>query len=341
VWLPSPMGDAVLCTPALRALGQRFGRQRVTLLGNSVVREVLTPCDFADRWLAAERVNPFVAAFRLRRYKFTCVVLFKNSFASALASAMAQISVRVGYARQGRGFLLTERLYAPMVSWRRYKVLSMVDYYLAAASWLGAETSDRRIELGVGQEDRAALLEKMPQVAGADGPVVILVPGGAFGPSKWWPGRRYAETADWLIDRCGARVVLSVASNAAERQIAEGICAASRHRLINVEGFGLSLGQLKALYSLADLVITNDTGPRHIAIALGRKVITLFGPNDPAWTDTGYEKEIQIVGAAACGPCHKPVCRQREHYCMEAITVERVCKAAEQLLYGRGRGAVL
>jgi heptosyltransferase-2 len=83
---------------------------------------------------------------------------------------------------------------------------------------------------------------------------------------------------------------------------------------------------------VADLVISNDTGPRHIAIALKRKVITLFGPNDPAWTDTGYENEIKIVGDAPCAPCTKPVCKMSEHLCMQAITVDMVCNAAEKLL---------
>jgi heptosyltransferase-2 len=89
---------------------------------------------------------------------------------------------------------------------------------------------------------------------------------------------------------------------------------------------------LKVLFSIADLVISNDTGPRHIAAAFGRKVITLFGPNDPAWTDTGYENEIQIVGDVPCAPCGKPVCRKSEHLCMQAITVEMVCNAAKKLL---------
>ena len=79
-------------------------------------------------------------------------------------------------------------------------------------------------------------------------------------------------------------------------------------------------------------MITNDTGPRHIAIAFGRRVITLFGPNNPGWTETGSENEIQIIGEAACAPCDKPVCKKSEHLCMEAITVEMVCEAAEKLL---------
>ena len=94
----------------------------------------------------------------------------------------------------------------------------------------------------------------------------------------------------------------------------------------------LDLGELKGLFASSDLVIANDTGPRHIAIALQRKVISIFGPNDPIWTDTGYENEIQIVGDAHCAPCAKPKCKETEHLCMKAVTVDMVCNAAAQLL---------
>jgi heptosyltransferase-2 len=89
---------------------------------------------------------------------------------------------------------------------------------------------------------------------------------------------------------------------------------------------------LKALIAHAELVIANDTGPRHIAVALRRKIITLFGPNDPTWTQTGYPHEIQIVGHAPCAPCQKPRCRQPTRICMESITTAQVIAAAERLL---------
>ncbi|UCF14651.1 MAG: hypothetical protein JSW59_14650, partial [Phycisphaerales bacterium] len=162
--------------------------------------------------------------------------------------------------------------------------------------------------------------------------IVVIVPGGAFGPSKCWPNARYAQTADRLIANCNATVVVSVAPLKAETQIARQICNTSRHGLINLGDSPLSLDELKALFSIADLVITNDTGPRHIAIALQRKVVSLFGPNDPAWTDTGFENEIQIVGNVPCAPCSKPNCREDQHLCMESITVDMVCDAAKELV---------
>jgi heptosyltransferase-2 len=105
-----------------------------------------------------------------------------------------------------------------------------------------------------------------------------------------------------------------------------------KHKLINLAACSISLGELKTLFAGSDLVISNDTGPRHIAIALRRKIVSLLGPNDPAWTDFGYENEIRIVGEAPCAPCDRPICKKSEHLCMQSITVDMVCDAAKRLL---------
>jgi heptosyltransferase-2 len=343
VWLPSPLGDAVLCTPALRAIRQHFKSSQITFFGNPVVRGILSPSSFNDRWLELDTNNPFAIAKMLRAHKFTHSILFKNSFASAIAVFFAGIPLRIGYARDGRGFLLTEKLYPPKLPDGRFKPVSMVDYYLAIAARLGADNTDKNLELSIQRQDRENIKAKLPQVAQSRGPVVIIVPGASGGPSKCWLSERFAQTADWLIGNYNATVVVSVAPSSFERQIAEKICDSRRrslqtrqgnhkNNLVNLAENPVSLGELKALFADADLVISNDTGPRHIAVALRRKIISLLGPNHPAWTDLGYEDEIRIIGSAPCAPCERPVCRKSEHLCMQAITVEMVCDAAKKLL---------
>jgi ADP-heptose:LPS heptosyltransferase len=247
---------------------------------------------------------------------------------------LARIPERIGYARQGRSIFLTQNLRPERLVTGNFKAVSMVDYYLELASAFGAETTDRRLELAVQPEDHQIMLAKLPEAARPEGPVVVLVPGGAFGPSKCWPPDRFARTADWLVEHRMATVFVSAAFKPAEKAIAHDVCSKSKSTLINLAERPLTLGQLKALFSIAELVITNDTGPRHIGIAMGRKVVTLFGPNDPAWTDTGYDNEIQLVGVAPCAPCARPKCDKPQHLCMNAITVEMVCQAAKQLLEG-------
>jgi len=336
VWLPSPLGDAILCTPALRAIRKRFSSCEIAFAAELPVRELLSPCKFNDNWLQHRGNNPFVIARELKKHKFTRAILFKNSFGSALAVRLAGIPARIGYAREGRGFLLTDRLYPPKLPDGRFKPASMIDYYRGIADYLGGDTRDRSLELSIEPKSGNKIDSRFPELAGTRGPMVIFVPGGAFGPSKCWPSERFAETADRLIANYNATIIISVAPQPLEQQIAKEICAHSKHKLINLAERPLGPGELKALFSRADLVIANDTGPRHIAIALRRKVITLFGPNDPAWTDTDYENEIQIIGNVPCAPCTKPVCKKARHLCMEAITVEMVCDAAKSAILRGG-----
>ena len=334
VWLPSPMCDAVLCTPTLRSIRKHFNSARITFLASKPVQQVLSDCSFNDEWIVSAGKDILPLAAKLRKCNFTSAILLKNSFGSALIVFLAGIENRIGYSRQGRGFLLTDRLYPSKLAQGKYQPLSMIDYYLSVASWLGADTSDRRIELSVADDDVVTLKKKLPQISDANKPLVILVPGGAFGLSKCWPAERFAQAANYLVEKHNANVIISVSPQKAEKQIANQIFVASKQKLINLAENPLTLGELKALFSKAALVICNDTGPRHIAIALDRRVITLFGPNDPAWTQTGHEKEVQIIGRAPCAPCRKPTCSKSEHICMNSITVQRVCAAAKRFLKG-------
>ncbi|MHC4792446.1 MAG: glycosyltransferase family 9 protein, partial [Planctomycetota bacterium] len=204
VWLPSPMGDAILCTPALRAIRQHYKASRIAFLANETVQQILSPGEFDDIWLQPQNKNPFAIAKMLKDYKFTHAILFKNSFASALATFLARIPSRIGYAREARGPLLTEILYPPRRH-GKFKPVSMLDYYLAIASWLGANTTDRKLELQVDKKQTTKLRSKLPEVFNSAGLLVVIVPGGAFGQSKCWLSERFAQTADRLISKYNAK----------------------------------------------------------------------------------------------------------------------------------------
>ena len=330
IWLPSPMGDAILATPMLRAVRDRFPEARITFYANPVCRAALAPGPFNDAWLG--QVSGLKGLSRIRHGRFTRVVLLKNSLGSALACALAGIPDRIGYARDGRGWLLTEGLRPKRRPDGSFAPGSMVDYYLAIAEHLGCEVRDRLPWLAVAPEDREGLGRVLPDLDQGQGPLVVLVPGGAFGPSKCWPAESYARTAERLIRSAKARVVVSVSPNEAERRIAAKIVDLCPAPVINLADHPLNLGQLKALIARSDLMICNDTGPRHIAIALRRKVITLFGPNDPAWTATGWGGEVQIQAEGPCVCCQKPVCRYPDQFCMAQIPVDRVCQTAHDML---------
>jgi heptosyltransferase-2 len=336
VWLPSPMGDAILSTPALRAIRERFQEARIFFVGNSTVRQVLEPCPFNDEWIDSTHKDTLSLGLELRKHAFSSVVLFKNSFSSGLGAFLSGAKHRIGYARDGRSLFLTDKIAPRRDADGKIEPVTMVDYYLTIAQSMGCETTDRRTELCVDDEDVLSLSAKLPSVMGGGERVAVLVPGGSFGASKFWCADRYAEIARRLVDDLGATVVVSVAPNDMERQIAGNVCNLSDRKLVNLGDNPLTPGELKALIAEADIVICNDTGPRHIAIALGRKVVSLFGPNNPAWTQTDYADEVQIVGTAECVPCEKPKCTQAEHICMESISVDEVWAAVEKLL-GKGK----
>lgn len=331
IWLPSPLGDAIMATPALRAFRSNLPKASITFLAPAFTRQILSPSPFCDDWLDLK--GGFADTLKqLKSGAFDTIVLLKNSFGSALAARLAGIPRRIGYARDMRSVLLTDRVLPVRDEKGRFKPLPMIDYYLEIASFLGMTSDNPKTELSFTAEQRDALLAKLPQLKDAAKPLVIVVPGGAFGPSKLWPTERYAELADRFCQTCAATVLISVAPVPKEIEIAEVICKQAKSNPVNLGRTSLNGGQLKALFGCADLVVTNDTGPRHIAIALDKPVVSLFGPNNPQWTQSGHDKEIQIIGKAPCVPCDKPVCQQNQHLCMESITVDRVFEAATSFL---------
>ncbi len=331
IWLPSPMGDAILCTPAMQALREALPQTRITGYGNRVNQELLAHHPALDDYVIQTSSGLWAAVRQLRDGHYSNVVLFKNSFGSALTCCLAGIPQRIGYRREGRGLLLTAGPKPLRSANGRYQPGSMVDYYLKLCESLDTPRHRRLPELSVTESDNEALEAALPEVTSLNRPLAVLVPGGAFGPSKCWSPQRYAQVADWLSQEKQAQVVISVAPNPAEQAIAQVIEETAQHPVINLAQRPIALGPLKALIGRADLVIANDTGPRHMAIALRRKVITLFGPNNPAWTQTGWGQEIQLVGKAPCAPCGKPQCTAEEHLCMNDITVAQVCDAAQSL----------
>jgi heptosyltransferase-2 len=165
----------------------------------------------------------------------------------------------------------------------------------------------------------------------------MLNPGASFGPSKMWPADRYAALGDALIEKWGAQVIVNAAP--AERAVAAAVVAAMKHKLLlHFADRDNSLGLLKGLLSRTDLLVTNDTGARHVGAAMGAAVVTIFGSTDPDWTRLDYPRERLVRTAVECAPCQKKRCRlpagPTRHRCMTAIPVEMVLAAAEELLQG-------
>ncbi len=345
--LPNPMGDAILSGPALRYLRQRQPDCAITLLGNPTAIEILKGNPWSDTCLTwptdKNRRRGFWAIAKwLWGFQFDAVILLPNSFRSAALVYAAGIPQRIGYDRDCRKILLTHPVPAIRIQ-GRFLPLSMLDYYgylmeqaVGAGQKLNYFTSGNHLELFTCQQDRQQVgdLFKRWKIASPQR-LVMLVPGGAFGGSKWWPAERFAQLADQFTEK-GYPVVLSCAPNETEKKIAAVILAQVTRPVFNLLDEGLSLGGLKELIRRSALVISNDTGPCHIAAGFQVPLVTLFGPTDPRWTATGYKKEIRLRVDVPCGPCQQDTC-PLDHRCLNEIRVEDVWAAAMKQLTRQDR----
>jgi heptosyltransferase-2 len=352
VVLPSWVGDVVMATPALRALRRLYPDAKITYLLKSYVRPVVDASPWHDRLIVLrpkskqksepkKNGRPSLQS-RLKRKRFDAVVLLTNSFRSAFVSGLAGIPRRIGYDRDGRGLLLTDRL-IPMKHDGKFTPFPMIDYYLGVARYLGAQSAPRKMQLFTRPEDDAVADEVLRRATGPRGhaPLILLNPGAAnHGDAKLWPAERFAALADQLVEKHNAVVLVS--GSPKDRPILQLVHRAARHPLVDLPRFfdkpkpdGLTL--LKSIVKRCNLVVTNDTGARHVAVALGTPVVSLFGPTDPEWTRLDSPIETLIRHADGCAACAAGKTKGR-HRCMTAITVAMVLEAAEQsLMAGVGR----
>lgn len=338
VFCPNLVGDTVMATPAIRAI--RAARPDARLLG--VIRpqiaatldgtswfdeRILLDAKSTERSLRASAVRQ-----RLRTERADLAVLFPNSFRSALIAWSSGIRRRIGYARGGRGFLLTDRLVVPRDAEGRRVPVPAVEYYLGIVRALGYRVGSNRLQLATTADDETAADRAWERLGLAtDRPVVCLNNGGAFGPAKSWPDVSFATLARRLVDDLGVRVL--VVCGPSERASAAAIVArADRSEVVSLADLELSLGLTKACVRRSSLMITTDSGPRHFAAAFGVPVISLFGPTHIAWTRTNHPHAVHLFHPVPCGPCQKPVCPLGHQKCMTGLTPESVFLAAERML---------
>ncbi len=325
IFCPSWVGDSVMATPVLRAAREALPGACITAVVRPGLDDLLAGAPWLDETVAIETkalLGPLAVARRLRRRRPDASLLLPNSFRSALSALLSGAAARIGYDRYGRGALLTGALRAD----RAGVPVPAVEYYARLAEFaFGLDPIDRRLELAVTESQRRsaeAVLEGVPR------PFALLSPG-ANKAAKRWPPHRFAEVADRLAREHG--LAAAVTGSPAERSLAEAVATATAAPVTNLVERGLGLGTLKAVVQEASLLISNDTGPRLIAAALGTPVVALFGPTDPRWTTLRCPHERLVVAepflpAALAADDHPGRCA------IERIAVGDVLWAAGQLL---------
>jgi heptosyltransferase-2 len=339
------VGDAVMTVPALRELRRLLPRARVTLATRPWAEGIFEGADFVDDLLVTREGGGGPGALLAeargwRARRFDLAVLFPNAFAPALVAALARVPARLGYATQGRSALLTHRACVP--DWRgsRHEVF----YYLNLVAELGrllhgtaaveAREPDTRLPAPEARTREAlGILRERGVPAGR--PLVAICPGSTNSRAKRWPAERFAAVADMLAERAGASVVLVGAGS--ESDISEEVAGRMRARAFVLTG-RTDLAQTAAVLRASDLLVTNDTGPAHVAAAVGCPVVVVFGPTNPSTTRPFSESAQVVRRPPDCAPCMLRDC-PIDHRCMTAVTAEEVFeRAADALGVGRVGG---
>lgn len=339
------VGDAVMTVPALRELRRLLPRARLTLATRPWAEGIFEGADFIDDVIAVGDASGkaravFREAGRWRARRFDLAVILPNSFAPALVAALARVPARLGYPTQGRGPLLTHRVPVPDWRARRHELF----YYLNIVSELerllyGSSTIEERepsLALKVSEaRGREALRLLREHGARALGPLVALCPGSTNSRAKRWPAERFAALADMLAERAGAEIVLVGAVE--ESEVSEEVARLMRARPVVLTG-KTDLPQSAAVLAAADLLVTNDTGPAHVAAAVGCPVVVIFGPTNPLTTRPFSPLAEVVRRPPDCAPCMLRDC-PIDHRCMTAITAEEVFERAARALESRRAAA--
>jgi len=323
----SSFGDVIHALPTLEALGEAFPAGQITWLVEEGFAPLLAGHPALHEVWPAPRVRPgrkvgraeLLSLLRLvgrvRSQRFDLVIDLQGLLKSALWVALAKSPRKVGYdrTRELSYLALTERLapYDPEAH--------AVQRYLHVARYLGAPPALPRFRLG--------LTPCLPDsLAFPDRPLVVLHPGARW-PTKIWPAASWAHLADWLIREKGLTVVIT--GSAGDRELTTQICAQMQEKSWNLAG-STTLQELAGIMTKARLAVTADTGPMHLAAALGTKVVAVFGPTAPWRTGPFGTGHRMVRLGVECSPCFKRQCP--EPRCLTDLAPEMVQAACEKIL---------
>lgn len=344
----SAIGDVIHTLPALNALRRHFPEARITWLVEEAASSLVMGHEALDRVLVSRRKSwirrfsrswdwgslregyRFIA--ELRDTEYDLILDFQSLLKSGVLVGLARGKRKVGFDKgmqhmERSYLLLNERV--PPVSMDHHALVRGL--MLLEAIGVPADEIAYRLPIGEKDRERASRL-LMSHEAGRSRPVVVLHPVAQW-ETKLWSMDRFAALADRLLEEMDAQVVFTGGEN--DRGTVGAILSHMKNEAVNLAG-RTNLKTLAALYEKSGLVISTDTGPMHLAAAVGAPVVALFGPTAP-WRTGPYGAGHQVVRAGLeCSPCFKRQCETKE--CMERISVEQVLEAVRKVNIGNGSG---
>jgi len=326
---PNWIGDAMFATAVVRVLRQRQPTMTVSVLCHPRVAEVFRGNPRVQRVICDDERDTGLRPWwrlqqALHRERFEAALLLRPSLSRTWLLWWAGMPMRIGPATRKSGWLLTHPVAVP-------KGLHRADGYLRLLSALGwtVTPGEGRCEWCVGEADRAWAQAWLAHAGVTHRPLVMLHPAANW-EHKRWPAECFATLADRLHTDCGARVLIT--GSPQETPLLEQMRQHLQTDPVSAVGH-TTISQLAALFECADLIVTNDTGPMHLAVALDRPFVALFGPTSPTITGPyGAHRGRVLHNAGACPviPCYNA--EHPPHRGMHSLSVEDVFGAAKALL---------
>ncbi len=332
------IGDVVLSTPVIKALRDAFPASFIAMMVSPYTKEMVEGNPYLDETILFDkdsRHKGFWSSMRfaltLKKKKFDLALMLHPTNRVHLITFFAGIPRRVGFNRK-LGFLLTDRISHEKQLGERHES----EYNLDFVRFLGIEPEDKSLFVPISGEAEKWVDELLSRVGVKESDRLLVIHPGASCPSKIWPNDRFALVADRLIEKYGFKVFIVAGQK--DLALAQQVADQMHHPITNLAG-EISLAQLTSLLRRTHLFISNDSGPVHIASALGLPLISLMARNEPGlspkrWGPLGAHSRMlhKQVGCIRCLAHH---CK-REFACLKAISAKEVLEAADFLLRGKG-----
>lgn len=339
------LGDVLMTTPAIRALKESLNESHITLLTSPpgaeptpYIPEIDTTLVYESPWMKATPHHLNSADDRAfldtLRGQFDAAVIFnvysQNPQPAALFCYLADIPLRLAYTRENPYHLLTNWIKeVEPEQMIRHEVQRQIDL----VNSIGCESEDQRLSFCVNEQDRLCAIEQL-QAAGVNvsRPWITVHPG-VSAPSRQYAPEGFAQAARQLASEDRLQIVFT--GSPAEIELVEQIQAMMQAASFSLAG-RLNLGELGALLELSPLLLANNTGPVHIAAAVGTPVVDLYALTNPQHTPWGVPNRV-LFHDVPCKYCYKSICPQGHHNCLRLVTPQEVVQAVRELLAETGQ----